>query len=145
MSGVQPLPYSELPPTYHRWKWRILLSFCCFYLFLYLGRFNFWPVAPLVQEDLALSHLEIGLINALLLWGFGLLYTCCCWFAVLMVRGPLQLFVVCVGFLTTPVLMRLTRGPRKLAGVCGPPGFRPGASSGAVGFAVVWCCASRAS
>jgi len=31
-----------------------------------------WPVAPLVQEDLALTHLEIGMINALLLWGFGL-------------------------------------------------------------------------
>ena len=72
MSGVRALPYSELPRTYHRWKWRILLSFCGFYLFLYLGRFNFWPVAPLVQEDLALTHLEIGLINAMLLWGFGL-------------------------------------------------------------------------
>ena len=72
MSGVRALPYAELPPTYHRWKWRVLLSFCVFYLFLYLGRFNFWPIAPLVQEDLALTHLEIGMINALLLWGFGL-------------------------------------------------------------------------
>jgi OPA family glycerol-3-phosphate transporter-like MFS transporter len=72
MSEMRALPYSELPPRYHRWKWRVLLSFCGFYLFLYLGRFNFWPIAPLVQEDLALTHLEIGLINALLLWGFGL-------------------------------------------------------------------------
>ncbi|MEC9287011.1 MAG: MFS transporter [Chloroflexota bacterium] len=72
MSDVRALPYSELPPRYHRWKWRVLLSFCGFYLFLYLGRFNFWPIAPLVQEDLVLTHLEIGLINALLLWGFGL-------------------------------------------------------------------------
>ena len=72
MSGVRALPYAELPPAYHRWKWRVLLSFCVFYLFLYLGRFNFWPIAPLVQEDLALTHLEIGMINALLLWGFGL-------------------------------------------------------------------------
>ena len=72
MSGVGALPYAELSPTYHRWKWRVLLSFCGFYLFLYLGRFNFWPVAPLVQEDLALTYLEIGMINALLLWGFGL-------------------------------------------------------------------------
>ena len=72
MSGVRALPYAELPPTYHRWKWRVLLSFCVFYLFLFLGRFNFWPIAPLVQEDLALTHLEIGMINALLLWGFGL-------------------------------------------------------------------------
>ena len=46
MSGVRALPYAELPPTYHRWKWRVLLSFCVFYLFLYLGRFNFWPIAP---------------------------------------------------------------------------------------------------
>ncbi len=72
MSDVKALPYSELPGSYHRWKWRILLAFCVFYLFIYLGRFNFWPVAPLIKEDLALSHMEIGLINALLLWGFGL-------------------------------------------------------------------------
>ena len=72
MSDVKALPYSELPRSYHRWKWRILLAFCVFYLFIYLGRFNFWPVAPLIKEDLALSHMEIGLINALLLWGFGL-------------------------------------------------------------------------
>jgi len=72
LSGVNALPYADLPRRYHRWKWRILLSFCVFYLFLYLGRFNFWPIAPLVKEDLDLSHVEIGLINALLLWGFGL-------------------------------------------------------------------------
>ena len=72
MSEVKALPYAELPGSYHRWKWRVLLAFCVFYLFIYLGRFNFWPVAPLIKEDLALSHMEIGLINALLLWGFGL-------------------------------------------------------------------------
>ncbi|MCH2506700.1 MAG: MFS transporter, partial [Dehalococcoidia bacterium] len=72
MSDVRALPYSELPPRYHRWKWRGLLSCGGLYLFLYLGRFNFWPISPLVQEDLVLTHLEIGLINALLLWGFGL-------------------------------------------------------------------------
>jgi sugar phosphate permease len=64
--------YSDLPRSYHVFKWRVLLAFAGFYLFLYLGRFNFWPVAPLVKEDLALSHFDIGLINALLLWGFGL-------------------------------------------------------------------------
>lgn len=64
--------YSELPSSYHRWKWQVLLAFAGFYLFLYLGRFNFWPVAPLVKDELALSHVEIGLINALLFWGFGL-------------------------------------------------------------------------
>lgn len=72
MSSANALPYADLPRRYHRWKWRILLAFCGFYLFLYLGRFNFWPIAPLVKEDLDLSHVEIGLINALLLWGFGL-------------------------------------------------------------------------
>ena len=72
MSRDNALPYSDLPDSYHRWKWRVLLSFCLFYLFIYLGRFNFWPVSPLVQEDLGLTHVEIGLINALLLWGFGL-------------------------------------------------------------------------
>ncbi len=63
--------YGDLPPRYHRWKWRVLLAFGIFYLFVYLGRFNFWPVSPLVREDLALTHVEIGVINALLLWGFG--------------------------------------------------------------------------
>ena len=72
MSRPEARPYSELPHRYHIFKWRILLAFAGFYLFLYLGRFNFWPVAPLVKEDLALSNFEIGLVNALLLWGFGL-------------------------------------------------------------------------
>jgi OPA family glycerol-3-phosphate transporter-like MFS transporter len=64
--------FTELPPSYHHWKWRVLLGFAGFYLFLYLGRFNFWPVAPLAKEELGLSHVEIGLITALLMWGFGL-------------------------------------------------------------------------
>ena len=72
MSSAEAQRYSDLPSSYHRWKWRILLSFAGFYLFLYLGRFNLWPVAPLVREDLDLSHVEIGLVTALLLWGFGL-------------------------------------------------------------------------
>ena len=71
MDRPQTAYYDDLPPRYHIFKWRVLLAFAFFYLFLYLGRFNFWPVAPLVKEDLALSNLEIGLINALLLWGFG--------------------------------------------------------------------------
>ena len=72
LSSAQGQPYSELPRRYHWWKWRVLLAFATFYLFLYLGRFNFWPVAPLVKEDLSLSHVEIGVINALLFGGFGL-------------------------------------------------------------------------
>ncbi len=72
MSSARAVPYSELPHAFHVIKWRVLLAFAGFYLFVYLGRFNFWPVSPLVKEDLALSNLEIGLVNALLLWGFGL-------------------------------------------------------------------------
>ncbi|MCS5656683.1 MAG: MFS transporter [SAR202 cluster bacterium] len=72
MTSPQTARYEDLPRSYHIFKWRILLAFAGFYLFLYLGRFNFWPVAPLVKEDLALSNFEIGLVNALLLWGFGI-------------------------------------------------------------------------
>ena len=72
MSAIEPRRYDDLSPSYHIFKWRILLAFSGFYLFLYLGRFNFWPVAPLVKEDLGLDNFEIGLVNALLLWGFGL-------------------------------------------------------------------------
>ena len=72
MSSYQTAYYEDLPPRYHIFKWRVLLAFAGFYLFLYLGRFNFWPVAPLVKEDLSLSNFEVGLVNALLLWGFGL-------------------------------------------------------------------------
>jgi OPA family glycerol-3-phosphate transporter-like MFS transporter len=71
-SEVTAQRYSDLPRSYHRWKWQVLLAFSGFYLFLYLGRFNFWPVAPLAKEELGLSHLEVGLITALLMWGFGL-------------------------------------------------------------------------
>ena len=72
MNSAQAENYADLPRSYHIFKWRVLLAFAGFYLFLYLGRFNFWPVAPLVKEDLGLTHFEIGLINAMLLWGFGL-------------------------------------------------------------------------
>ena len=37
-----------------------------------MSRFNFWPLEPLIKEDLNLTYVEIGLINALLLWGFGI-------------------------------------------------------------------------
>ena len=61
-----------MPPKYHYWKWRVLLVFAFFYLFVYLGRFNFWPIAPLVKDDLQFSYLQIGIVNVCLLWGFGL-------------------------------------------------------------------------
>ena len=75
MSSINAQPYSELPKSFHQWKWRVLLAFSFFYLFLYLGRFNFWPIAPLVKDPidgLGLSNIEVGVINAMLLWGFGL-------------------------------------------------------------------------
>ena len=75
MSSVKAQLYSELPKSFHQWKWRVLLAFSFFYLFLYLGRFNFWPIAPLVKDPidgLGLSNIEVGIINAMLLWGFGL-------------------------------------------------------------------------
>ena len=75
MSSVKAQPYSELPKSFHQWKWRVLLAFSLFYLFLYLGRFNFWPIAPLVKDPvdgLGLSNIEVGIINAMLLWGFAL-------------------------------------------------------------------------
>ena len=67
-----PVAYDELPRRYHRWKWQVLVSFCAFYLFVYTGRFNFWPTSPLIKDDLQLTNIEIGIINAMLLWGFML-------------------------------------------------------------------------
>ena len=69
---VAPMAYNELPTSYHRWKWQVLVAFCVFYFFVYTGRFNFWPTSPLIKEDLLLTHIEIGVINAMLLWGFML-------------------------------------------------------------------------
>ena len=71
MSTPEAKHYADILRSYNIFKWRVLLAFAGFYLFLYMGRFNFWPVAPLVKEDLGLTHFEIGLINAMLLWGFG--------------------------------------------------------------------------
>jgi sugar phosphate permease len=69
-STPQTLPYNQLPALYHRWKWRVLLAYAGFYLFLYMGRFNLWPMAPLVKQDLHIDHQTLGWVNALLLWGF---------------------------------------------------------------------------
>ena len=62
---------SDLASDYDRWKLRALFAFTGFYLFVYMGRFSLWPAAPIIREDLDLSHVEIGVINAVLLWGFG--------------------------------------------------------------------------
>jgi OPA family glycerol-3-phosphate transporter-like MFS transporter len=68
------LPAGDKSPTgaeYNRWKLRALFAFAGFYLFVYMGRFALWPAAPIIREDLGFTHVEIGIINAVLLWGFG--------------------------------------------------------------------------
>ena len=37
-----------------------------------MGRFNHWPAGPVMREQLDFSHIELGIINACLLWGFAL-------------------------------------------------------------------------
>ena len=55
-----------------RWRHRVLFSFSAFYLFVYMGRFNHWPAGPVIREDLSFTHVDIGIINACLLWGFAI-------------------------------------------------------------------------
>jgi len=50
----------------------VLFSYSAFYLFVYMGRFNHWPAGPVMREDLDFTHVELGIINACLLWGFAL-------------------------------------------------------------------------
>jgi OPA family glycerol-3-phosphate transporter-like MFS transporter len=57
---------------FRSWQQRVLFTYTFFYLFVYMGRFNHWPTGPLIREDLAFSHVEIGIINACLLWGFAI-------------------------------------------------------------------------
>ena len=72
MSSINAVRFDDLPRAYHVFKWRVLLAFAAFYLFVYLGRFSLYPLAPLVKEDLALSNVQIAVIWAMLFWGFGL-------------------------------------------------------------------------
>jgi MFS transporter, OPA family, glycerol-3-phosphate transporter len=57
---------------YTHWKWRMLLLFCGFYMFLYLARFNFGFVIPQIIDDLGISRSTIRLVKACMFWGFGL-------------------------------------------------------------------------
>ncbi|MBT4126661.1 MAG: MFS transporter [Chloroflexi bacterium] len=59
-------------PEFRRWRNRVLFSYSAFYLFVYMGRFNHWPAGPVMREQLDFSHVELGIINACLLWGFAL-------------------------------------------------------------------------
>ena len=67
-------PAAALSPAarYTRWKWRVLLLFSGFYMFLYLGRFNFGFVIPQIIADLGISRTKAGFVNACMFWGFGL-------------------------------------------------------------------------
>ncbi|MFQ5927896.1 MAG: MFS transporter [Terriglobia bacterium] len=64
--------YWALPPAYHQWKWRILIGFCTFYAFNYLGRFNFSLVQSAVIDDLGITRADTGWINSWMFWGFAL-------------------------------------------------------------------------
>jgi MFS transporter, OPA family, glycerol-3-phosphate transporter len=57
---------------FRRWRHRVLFSYAAFYLFVYMGRFNHWPAGPVIREDLDFTHIELGIINAFLLWGFAI-------------------------------------------------------------------------
>ena len=72
MANAEAVRYTDLPRAYHVFKWRVLLVFAVFYLFVYLGRFSLYPLAPLVKAGLDISNVEIALIWAMLFWGFGL-------------------------------------------------------------------------
>ena len=77
MANAEAVRYVDLPRAYHVFKWRVLLAFAGFYLFAYLGRFSLYPLAPLVkaplaEQGLALTNVEVALIWAMLFWGFAL-------------------------------------------------------------------------
>jgi OPA family glycerol-3-phosphate transporter-like MFS transporter len=59
-------------PEFRRWRNRVLFSYAGFYLFVYMSRFNHWPAGPVMREQLDFTHIELGIINACLLWGFAL-------------------------------------------------------------------------
>ncbi len=69
---VPQIEYGELPPAYHRWKWRVLIAFCLFYITNYLGRFNFSLVQSAVIADLGITRADTGWINSWMFWGFAL-------------------------------------------------------------------------
>ena len=65
-------PNEIIQPEFRQWRNRVLFSYAGFYLFVYMGRFNHWPAGPVMREQLDFTHIELGIINACLLWGFAL-------------------------------------------------------------------------
>jgi len=65
-------PAQDNQADMRRWRNRVLFSYAAFYLFVYMGRFNHWPASPVMREQLDFTHVEIGIINACLLWGFAI-------------------------------------------------------------------------
>jgi len=53
------------------WKSRILISYLVFYSFVYIGRFSHWVAGPEIQQEFYFTHIELGILNACLLWGFA--------------------------------------------------------------------------
>jgi sugar phosphate permease len=73
LRNMSPLrPEEQARTQMRRWRHRVLFSFAVFYLFVYMGRFNHWPAGPVIREDLGFTHVDIGIINACLLWGFAI-------------------------------------------------------------------------
>ena len=58
--------------NFRSWQNRVLFSYTAFYMFVYMGRFNHWPAGPIIREDIGFTHIDIGIINACLLWGFAI-------------------------------------------------------------------------
>ncbi|MDA1001344.1 MAG: MFS transporter [bacterium] len=68
---VRQVEYHDLPPAYHRWKWRILLAYCAFYSINYMGRFNFSLIQSEIIADLGITRADTGWINSWMFWGFA--------------------------------------------------------------------------
>lgn len=69
--AVRQVEYHDLPPAYHRWKWRILIAYCVFYSINYMGRFSFSLIQSEIITDLGITRADTGWINSWMFWGFA--------------------------------------------------------------------------